>query len=242
MSSQLTNNPKYLSCTNVLWKQYHSGKTPVIPDIKCKSPGEGDLMFGRDPVEIATQLANAGAPVISVVTESEHFGGSLELLQQIANKTSLPILRKDFIKNREELIKSVEMGASAVLLISSILEKGQLISLIEESIALGLEPLVETHNEEEMKAVKEVSLSFIGVNNRNILEWEMDEGNVNTTEKLADFFPKGAFAISESSIASPQDVQRAIKAGAHGVLVGTAILKAEDPVEMYQKLCVSRGQ
>jgi indole-3-glycerol phosphate synthase len=199
-------------------------------------------MLGRNPVEYALQLADAGAPVISVVTEPEHFGGSLELLQEIAQRTSLPILRKDFIKTREELVKSVDMGARAVLLISSILEKEQLISLIEESIALGLEPLVETHNEKEMKAVKEMKLSFVGINNRNILEWEMDNGNVHTTENLANYLPQGAFVLSESSIASPIDVERAVSAGAHGVLVGTAILKAEDPVDMYQKLCVARRQ
>lgn len=231
-----------LRCTKALWDQYHSGKTPVIPDIKCKSPGEGDLMFGRNPVDVAMSLAAAKAPVISVVTESEHFGGSLKVMERIAAKTSLPILRKDFIKDREELVRSAEMGASAVLLISSILEKGQLAELVEESLALGLEPLVETHNAEELAAIKDMKLSFVGVNNRNILEWETDNGNVNTTESLADFLPEGAFILSESSISGPADVERAVHAGAHGVLVGTAILKAEDPVAMYHRLSVSRGQ
>lgn len=229
-----------LNCTKALWNQFHAGKIPVIPDIKCKSPGEGDLMFGRNPVDFAKSLADAGAPVISVVTEAEHFGGSLELLQQIAKQTALPILRKDFIKSREQLVESVEMGASAILLISSVLEKEQLFTLVEESLSLGLEPLVETHNEEEIMAIKDIKLSFVGVNNRNILEWEMDGGNVHTTENLAALLPKEAFLISESSIASPEDVQRAVAAGAHGVLVGTAILKAENPVEMYQNLCVPR--
>lgn len=199
-------------------------------------------MFGRNPVDVAMSLAAAGAPVISVVTESEHFGGSLKLLEEIAAKTSLPILRKDFIKDREELVISAEMGASAVLLISSILEKGQLAELVGASLALGLEPLVETHNDEELESVKDMDLSFVGVNNRNILEWETDDGNVKTTESLADFLPEGAFILSESSISGPADVERAVHAGAHGVLVGTAILKAEDPVAMYHRLSVSRGQ
>lgn len=197
-------------------------------------------MFGRNPVDVAMSLAAAGAPVISVVTESDHFGGSLKVMERIAVKTSLPILRKDFIKDREELVRSAEMGASAVLLISSILEKGQLAGLVEESLALGLEPLVETHNEEELAAIRDMRLSFVGVNNRNILEWETDDGNVNTTESLADFLPEGAFILSESSISGPLDVERATEAGAHGVLVGTAILKAEDPAEMYDRLCLAR--
>lgn len=226
-------------CTTPLWNIYQSGKTPVIPDIKCKSPGEGDLMRGRDPVVVAKSLAGVGAPVISVVTEAEHYSGSLELLQRISQAVSVPILRKDFIKTREQLQESAEYGASGVLLISSILEKEQLYKLIDEALLLGLEPLVETHNEEEIINIKDLQqLTFLGINNRNILEWEMDDGNVNTTEKLAGLVPQNALVLSESSISSPLDVVRATKAGAHAVLVGTTILRAEDPLKMYHELSV----
>jgi indole-3-glycerol phosphate synthase len=228
-------------CSTALWKVYQSGITPVIPDIKCKSPGEGDLLLGRDPVELAVRYANAGAPVISVVTETEHFAGSLELLRKISEAVPVPILRKDFIKTPEQLHESKDYGASGVLLIASILEKDQLHQLVEKAYTLGLEPLVETHNEEEILDVKDLPLTFLGINNRNILEWEMDSGNVNTTEKLAGTLPSGAFVLSESSISSPEDVERAVSAGAHGVLVGTTVLKAADPVEMYRKLSVPRG-
>lgn len=226
-------------CTTALWRQYRSGKIPVIPDIKCKSPGEGDLLFGRDPVEIAKSLAAAGAPVISVVTEKDHYGGSPALLQQIAQATSLPVLRKDFITTREQLLESVASGASGVLLIVAMLEKEQLAALIEEALALGLEPLVETHTEAEMLAVRQLKLTFLGVNNRNITAWEMDDGSVNTTEKLAGFVRPDLFVLSESAIAASVDVLRATAAGAHGVLVGTSILRAQDPVAMYRKLSKS---
>lgn len=228
-------------CTTPLWQKYNSGIIPVIPDIKCKSPGEGDLMAGRNPIEYAKSLADAGAPVISVVTESEHYGGSLELLQQIAEAVPVPILRKDFIKTREQLEESAKYGASGVLLISSILDKDQLANLIEQAILLGLEPLVETHNMEEINAIKDFELSFLGINNRNILEWETDNGTVNTTEKLGQFVPRKSLVLSESSIMSAEDVIRAKAAGAHAVLVGTAILKAKDPVAMYNELSVPRG-
>lgn len=223
-------------CSAALWKQHVLGKIPVIPDIKCKSPGEGDLLLGRDPAAIAKSLAAAGAPAISVVTEGEHFGGSPELLRQIARAVSIPILRKDFITTREQLLESVEIGASAVLLISAILEKGQLPKLLEEALALGLEPLVETHNEVEIIAANGLPVTFLGINNRNIIEWEMDKGSVNTTEKLASLVRPGVFILSESSVTTTGDVQRARAAGAHGVLVGTAILRAPEPVEMYLKL------
>ncbi|HHW37528.1 MAG TPA: indole-3-glycerol-phosphate synthase [Bacillales bacterium] len=228
-------------CTAPLWEKFNSGMIPVIPDIKCKSPGEGDLLVRRNPVEYAKDLAEAGAPVISVVTESEHYGGSLTLLQQIAEAVPVPILRKDFIKTSEQLEESAQYGASGVLLISSILEKDQLRKLIEEALSLGLEPLVETHNEEEIDAVKDLQLSFLGINNRNILEWEMDNGTVNTTEKLAQSVSQNALVLSESSIMSREDVVRAGAAGAHAVLVGTALLKAKDPVAMYHELRVPRG-
>lgn len=231
------NNKMCTKCTSPLWGKYHAGIIPVIPDIKCKSPAEGDLLMGRDPVSIALSLEAAGAPVISVVTESEHYGGSGKLLHSIAQAVSVPVLRKDFITDREQLIKSVEMGASAVLLISSMLERKQLFRLVEEAVLLGLEPLVETHSEEEIKAANEMNITFLGINNRNIIQWEMDDGDVNTTERLAGLIRPRAFLLSESSISSPEDVKRAVAAGAHSVLVGTAILKAEDPAKMYLKLC-----
>lgn len=227
-------------CTGALWNQYNSGIIPVIPDIKCKSPGEGDLLLGRDPVGIAAELAAAGAPVISVVTEAAHFGGSPELLRQIAKEVRRPVLRKDFITSREQLAESLEIGAGGVLLIASVLSRKKLRALAEEALELGLEPLIETHDEEEIKAVREWNMTFIGINNRNIAQWEMDGGNVHTTEKLADLIPAGALALSESSIGGPLDVLRAMSAGAHAVLVGTAILRADDPAEMYRRLSRAR--
>lgn len=223
-------------CTDALWKRYHSGRVPVIPDIKCKSPGEGNLLGLRDPVQYAKELIAVGAPMISVVTEEEHYGGSVLMLSKIAEAIQVPILRKDFILKKEQLLESVKYGASGVLLMASIMKEEQLKELFYEAISLGLEPLVETHNEAEIAAVSTLDLSFFGINNRNILEWETDQGSVGTTELLTCFIKKEVFILSESSIASCEEVSRAIDAGANGVLVGTAILKAQDPAAMYQKL------
>lgn len=219
-----------------LWDKYHSGKVPVIPDIKSRSPQEGDLLQGRDPVQYAKALAEAGVPAISVVTEPKHFGGSPELLQKIVRAASLPVLRKDFINSRLQLQESADLGASAVLLISSMLERVQLFELAEEALRLGLEPLVETHNESEIISARELKLNMIGINNRNIVELEMDDGSVSNTERLAGLVSPETLVISESSISSPADVRRALSAGAHAVLVGTAILRAGDPAEMYRLL------
>ncbi|MDD4801827.1 MAG: indole-3-glycerol-phosphate synthase [Syntrophomonas sp.] len=221
-----------------LREYYQSGRIPVIPDIKSRSPGEGDLLQGRDPVEIAVSLVAAGAPALSVVTEAKFFGGSTELMQRIAQAVCVPVLRKDFIDNPLQLQKTLELGARAVLLIASMLEKEQLLKLIKDAIQMGLEPLVEVHNEAEVRLVNTLSLPVVGINNRNILELETDDGCVDITEKLAGFFPPQTLIISESSIASARDIQRVKASGAHAVLVGTAILKTEDPVARYNSLCL----
>jgi len=230
-----------LKFSTALWQQIRSGIIPVIPDIKARSPQEGSLLRGRDPVKYAQSLANAGAPAISVVTEPKHFGGSPALLQRIAQSVAVPVLRKDFINRREQLQESVELGASAVLLIAAMLAKGQLFELFTEAVALGLEPLVETHNEAEIYAANKLQLTLMGINNRNIVELELDNGSVSTTSKLANLARPEVLLVSESSIASPADAQLAIAAGAHAVLVGTAILRAEDPIAMYRQLSEPGG-
>ncbi|MEA4924048.1 MAG: indole-3-glycerol-phosphate synthase [Syntrophomonadaceae bacterium] len=229
--------PKYSA---VLWNEYHSGKIPVIPDIKLRSPQAGNLIQGRNPGELAEALVAAGAPVLSVVTEPVYFGGSTDLLRLIVQAVSVPVLRKDFIKESEQVKESADLGARAVLLIAAMLERPQLFKLVEESLMLGLEPLVEAHNEAEIMSVKELELNMIGINNRSIVELEMDDGSVNTTEKLAGLIHPGSLIISESSISSSPDVQRAMAAGAHAVLVGTAILQAPDPAKMYRRLSETR--
>lgn len=233
------------SCTPALWKRYEEGYLPVIPDIKLRSPGEGELMQGRDPVEYARALVAAGAPVISVVTEEEHYGGSVKLLEEILRAVSVPVLRKDFIRTVEQLKETARLGVSAVLLIASVLGEEQLELLYEKAVSLGLEPLVEIHNQTELKIAAKLPVTFLGINNRNILTWETDNGNVGTTEALAKLTEENTtsrkvFLLSESSIMSPSEAKRATEAGAHGVLVGTALLKAEDPTARYLEFSMAR--
>ncbi len=225
-----------ISFSEALWNRYNSQRTPVIPDLKMRSPAEGNLQQGSDPVDLARALAAAGAPALSVVTEPRHFGGSPDLLAKIRQAVALPILRKDFIVNRDQLQESADLGANAVLLIASLLKARQLLKLVEDSLQLGLEPLVETHNGAEILAVKALKLRMLGINNRNIMQLEMDDGGVGNTEKLTGLVEPGVLIISESSLLSLQDVKRAAAAGAHAVLIGTAILKADDPVKMYRTL------
>lgn len=227
--------------SDALIARKNAGFIPVIPDIKCKSPKEGDLLLGRDPFLVAKQLVEAGAPVLSVVTEHKNFGGSIELLKKIVEKTGVPILRKDFIKNIDDLILTKDSGAHAILLICATLPFDLLSNLYNKALMLGLEPLVEARTQEELNFAKKLGAKLVGINNRNILKLEKDDGTVSATELLAPYAPKDAILISESSIQTPAEAQVAIKAGADAILVGTAILQAENPASFYQALSKGTG-
>lgn len=212
-----------------------SSQNIVIPDIKCRSPKEGDLLNGRKPFDIAKRLVQSGAPVLSVVTEEKHFGGSKASLREIA-ALGVPVLRKDFLKTKEDIYESKSLGAAAVLLMYSCLDDSTLSELYHEAKQIGLDVLVETHTADELKRAAALGAKLIGINNRNISILEKDDGTVSLTEQLAIYKPSGSFLISESSIQSPEDVRRAIKSGADAVLVGTALLRADEPGAFYQKM------
>ena len=216
------------------------GVVAVIPDIKCISPKEGDLLQGRDPVDTAIYLGQCGAPVLSVVTERERFGGSAELLFAITQSTDVPVLRKDFITNKDQLSETAELGAAAVLLICAVTDEKNLCMLYEESLKLGLEPFVEVHTVEEMELARKLGAYLIGINNRDIITLERDDGGPSRTAALASNAPANALLISESGILTPNDVQLAVSAGVNAVLVGTALWKAHDMGAMYQSLRVER--
>ena len=216
------------------------GYAAVIPDIKCISPKEGDLLQGRDPVDTAKYLVGCGAPVLSVVTEREHFGGSTKLLCDVIINTGVPVLRKDFITNEDMLIQTAELGAAAVLLICSITDEKTLTRLYEKSIELGLEPFMEVCTAKEMELAKKLGAQLIGINNRDIVTLEMDTGDASRTITLASDAPANALIVSESGILSAEDAKLAVSAGANAVLVGTALWQARDMGKMYRSLRVER--
>ena len=213
------------------------GTIPVIPDIKCFSPKHGDLLRGRCPVEVARLLKNAGAPVMSVVTENQNFGGNLNLLRNVSKATGLPILRKDFITNTDDLKVSLDSGAAAVLLMCATQTEKSLFELYESAINLGLEVLVETHTTGEMLLAKKLGATLVGINNRDITRLERDAGTVENTCRLAEFAPENAMLISESGINTPEEARQAIASGADAVLIGTALWQAADMGAFYMQLC-----
>lgn len=212
------------------------GKQIVIPDIKRYSPKEGELLGKRTAADYAKILVEAGAPVVSVVTEEKEFHGSLNMLKEVADAVDVPILRKDFIHTKEDLQETLDYGASAILLMCSCLEEKELEYLYHEALKMGLDPFVETHKKEDFELVRKLGAKLVGINNRDILKLEKDDGDVSLTEELSKQVPKDAFLVTESSIKNQDEVRRAIRKGAGAALVGTAILKADDPDIFYRML------
>jgi indole-3-glycerol phosphate synthase len=225
--------------SGAILEQNAHGVLAVIPDIKRRSPKEGDLLRGRDPVRTAAELVSYGAAVLSVVTENEHFGGSENLLREIVKTAGAPVLRKDFIRTPEEIEKTADMGASSVLLICSMLSQGELEILFHKALAVGIEPLVETRATAELALAKSIGAKLIGINNRDIATLELDDGSVSRTRGMIGQAPGDAVIISESGIKSGADAQIAAASGANAVLVGTALWASRDMGAMFRELCVS---
>jgi indole-3-glycerol phosphate synthase len=207
------------------------GKLPLAADVKPLSPRDGELLRDRDPVEMAKTLEAAGVCALSVVTEQVHFGGSLDLLRRVSDAVCVPVLRKDFITSVRQIDETIEAGASAVLLTLATIPELEIGGLYRRSLALGLEPVVEVHTETELHLALGLmpGPAIIGINNRDITALEKDDGDVSVTEALAPLVPEGVAILSESSILTPAEARRAYGAGAHAVLVGTALWKAADP-------------
>ena len=224
-----------LSLSASIRKRQDEGRFPLISEIKVRSEKEGDLLRGRDPVRLAQEMAERPLAGISVVTEPAHFGGHMGLLGAVAAAVDVPVLHKDFITTERQIRESAAGGASAVLLIAAMVAGKNMVPLIEEAKRQGLEVLVEAHSWAEAKMVEHLPFDLMGINNRDITIFEVDDGDVGMTEELARFC-KGRLLISESSIRSAEDIRRAGKSGADAALVGTAVLKAARPGEVLDEL------
>lgn len=181
-------------------------------------------------------MVAAGAPVLSVVTEFERFGGSIPLFESIRNAAKVPLLRKDFITTEDEIKRSVDIGASAVLLICANLSESLLQTLYEAALKHGIEPFVEAHLLSEIAVANKLNAALIGVNNRDITSFEVDGGGVAHSINLLQKVNKNAVKVSESGIFTRENVLSVRAAGADAALVGTAIWQSRDVAEGYKTL------
>jgi indole-3-glycerol phosphate synthase len=203
-----------------------SGSFGFIGEVKKASPSAGIIATDFDPVRTALAYRQAGANCISVLTDEKFFNGHLDYLALIRQKVPTPLLRKDFTLHEVQIYQAVLAGADAVLLIVAALSDEELKHLSATAERIGIDCLVEVHDEDEVKRALDIGASFIGINNRNLATFELDLG---VTERLAPKIPKTCTIVSESGIRTAYDVRRVVAAGVHAALIGEALMRAGDP-------------
>ncbi len=207
------------------------GDIALIAEVKKASPSAGVICPDFDPVRIAKEYEAGGASCLSVLTDEKFFQGSLDYLRQIRSAVKLPLLRKDFIIDERQILEAIEWGADAILLIVAILDDARLQRFHALATETGLAVLVEVHDEAELERAKKIDARIIGVNNRDLKDFQVD---LATTERLAaKLFPSPAtrhpsLLVAESGIHARADVERLRKCGAHAILVGESLMRGGD--------------
>ncbi len=197
----------------------------LIAELKKASPSHGAIRENYNPEEIAKIYKKSGAAALSVLTEDKYFQGSIEHLKKAKEAADLSVLRKDFIISDYQIYESAIAGYDAILLIAAALDKGLLRGLYNEAKSLGMDVVVEVHNERELEKALMTGAEIIGINNRNLRTLEVD---INTTIELFPKIPPEKIVVSESGIREREDVKMLSDIGVKAVLVGTVFMEADD--------------
>jgi len=202
------------------------GLPAVIAEIKKASPSKGVLRDPFHPAEIAASYAAHGATCLSVLTDMQYFQGSYDALRQARAACALPVLRKDFMIDTYQIAHARALGADCILLIVAALSRPQLLEFEAAARALNLDVLVEVHNRDELETALTLQTSLIGINNRNLRTFET---TLETTLELLAAVPPGKRVVTESGIATPEDVARLRSCDVQAFLVGETFMRADDP-------------
>lgn len=194
----------------------------LIAEVKKASPSKGLIREDFHPVTLAKAYEEARTDCLSVLTDTDYFQGSNEYLQQVRAAVEVPILRKDFTIDYRHIYEARLIGADAVLLIAAILTTEQMREYLQLSRDLGLDALVEVHDEEELSRVLELDAQLIGINNRNLKTFVTD---LQTTERLVGMIPQGKTIVSESGISRPEEIAYLSSVGAEAVLIGEHFMR-----------------
>jgi indole-3-glycerol phosphate synthase len=214
------------------------GPIRLIAEVKKASPSKGVLRADFDPVELARAYQRHGAAAISVLTDGPYFQGSLDDLRRVRAAVDLPVLRKDFVIDPYQVLEARSAGADAVLLIAECLDDDRLQSLHEAIVALGMTPLVELYEPENLPRVLRIGAGLIGINNRNLRSFEVD---LEHTLRLRREIPGDRVVVGESGIRTRADVQRLEAAGVHAMLVGESLITSPDPGAAVDRLLGQRS-
>ena len=215
----------------------HQDRLQIIAEVKKASPSLGDINLDVDIVQQAQTYEANGAVMISVLTDEVFFKGHLDYLRKISSQVNIPTLNKDFIIDEKQIIRARNAGATVILLIVAALSEKRLKELYDYATELGLEVLVETHNLAELEVAHRLGAQIIGVNNRNLTTFEVD---LQTSVDLAKYFKDDCFYISESAIFTEEDAKR-VAPYFNGILVGTALMQAEDVAQRIKELQIDKG-
>lgn len=214
-------------------KALRQDKINFITEVKKASPSKGIIAEDFPYLQIAMDYEKAGAAAISCLTEPFYFKGSDEYLREITSNVSIPVIRKDFTVDEYMIYEAKELGASAVLLICSILSKSQLSEYMEIAHSLGLSALVETHDEDEVAMALDAKSKIIGVNNRNLKDFTVD---INNSIRLRQLVPSEITFVSESGMKTADDIGALANNGTNAVLIGETLMRASNKKEKLDEL------
>lgn len=205
----------------------------IIAEVKKASPSKGVICHDFDPVRIAVNYQKLGAQAVSVLTDVDFFQGSLRYLMQVREAISLPVIRKDFIIDPLQIEEARVHGADAILLIAAILDESRLRDYRQQAEQLGMDCLVEVHDEEELETTLRAGSTLIGINNRNLKDFSMDLG---TTLRLKKLIPAEIPVVSESGLRTREDIQMLADAGIAAALIGESLMRSGSSGTLLQEL------
>jgi len=209
------------------------GGVALIAELKQASPSAGMIKNEQDIAGRIKAYAKGGAAALSILTEEDYFHGSTNMLEAVRGLTNLPILRKDFIIDPYQIVESKALGADAILLITSLLEGSALREFIAATTENNLDALVEVHDEHDLEQALYAQASIIGINNRNLRTLRVDTSNA--ARLLARAPKEGITFVVESGIKSPAELPALKRIGAHAVLIGESLMRAEDPEKLTKE-------
>ncbi|HTY21176.1 MAG TPA: indole-3-glycerol phosphate synthase TrpC [Geobacteraceae bacterium] len=225
LRSMVADLPSTLGFAAALEKTAEAAKTAIIAEIKKGSPSKGVIRADFDPLVIAAIYAENGASCLSILTDSRFFMGDLAYIPEIRRIVDIPLLRKDFIFDPYQIFEARAAGADAILLIAAMLDQCRMNDLVSLARELGLDVLLEVHDEEELGMALETECIMIGINNRNLRTFET---SLSTTERLAKLVPDDRLIVAESGINDREDILRLAKVGARAFLVGESLMREPD--------------